>query len=312
MNLPDAPKRHDVIAIPVIWVAVGLSILVHLAALIWSPRFRLLSMEVREPGRTSALAVRLVPRALQTPDAAAAASSPRRPAQPALQAAARPWHETPVRPRTVTPKLSRPPLIALNKPAPRTLPSPPALEPSPTLPPAPVPLAQPKASLPPPAEDLAAYIEARRRARGETIAPSAGSSVNASGESELERRNRIVAANLGLNRTPTFGADSTSAGGIFEISELHYDYAQFYFFGFDKDIGRNARQLIEVRKGDYSDIRIAVVRKMISIIQEDVSGDFVWESRRSGRRITLSARPGDSAGLEEFIMRDVFPDARRP
>ena len=128
----------------------------------------------------------------------------------------------------------------------------------------------------------------------------------------MERRNRIVAENLGLNRTPTFGADPRSAGGIFEISELHYDEAQFYFFGLDKDIGRNARQLIDVRKGNYSDIRIAVVRKMISIIREEVSGDFVWMSHQSGRRVTLSARPGDTAELEEFIMRDVFPDARRP
>lgn len=121
-----------------------------------------------------------------------------------------------------------------------------------------------------------------------------------------------MAANLGLNRTPTFGADPRNAGGIFQISELHYDDAQFYFFGFDKDIGRNARQLIDVRKGDYSDIRIAVVRKMISIIREEVSGDFVWVSQRTGRRVTLSARPGDSTELEEFIMHDVFPDARRP
>ena len=312
MNWRNAPKRHDVIAIPVIWVAVGLSLLVHLAALVWSPRSRILTTEGREPGRTSALAVRLLPRASQIPNAAATAPSPRHPAQAPLRAAARPRHETPVRPRAMTPEPPRPPLIALDKPAPRTLASPPAFEPSPIVPPAPVPLAQPRPSPPPSAEDLSAYIEARRRARGETSAPSVGSSANASGESESERRNRIVAANLGLNRTPTFGADRRSAGGIFEISELHYDDAQFYFFGFDKDIARNARQLIEVRKGDYSDIRVAVVRKMISIIREEVSGDFVWVSQRSGRRVTLSARPDDNAGLEEFIMRDVFPDARRP
>jgi hypothetical protein len=28
--------------------------------------------------------------------------------------------------------------------------------------------------------------------------------------------------------------------------------------------------------------------------------------------VTLSARPGDNAGLEDFIMHDVFPDPRQP
>jgi hypothetical protein len=173
----------------------------------------------------------------------------------------------------------------------------------------PAPVAQPAPLSPPPAEDLAAYIEARRRARGESSAPSVAETTT---ESELDRRNRIVAANLGLNRTPTFGDPSRNAGGIFEIKELRYDDAQFYFFGFNKDIGRDAKQLIEVRKGDNSDIRIAVVRKMISIIRQEISGDFLWVSHRMGRQVTLSARPGDNAGLEEFIMRDVFPDASRP
>jgi hypothetical protein len=35
-------------------------------------------------------------------------------------------------------------------------------------------------------------------------------------------------------------------------------------------------------------------------------------SRRLGRQIRLSARPGDNAGLEDFIMRDVFPDPHVP
>mgnify|MGYP000188239126 CR=1 FL=1 len=93
---------------------------------------------------------------------------------------------------------------------------------------------------------------------------------------------------------------------------MNYDNAEFYFFGFDKDIGRNAKQRIEVSKGNNSDIRIAVVRKMISIIRENVSGDFTWVSQRLGRQVRLSARPEDNAGLEDFIMHDIFPDARQP
>jgi len=164
---------------------------------------------------------------------------------------------------------------------------------------------------PAPAEDLAAYIEARRRARGEMPTASGDAPGTKTGESDVERRNRIVASNLGLNRTPTFGREESNAGGMFQIRELHYDDAQVYFFGFDKDIARNAKQLIEVRRGNNSDIRIAVVRKMIDIIRENVPGDFVWISYRTGRHVTLSARPSDDAALEDFIMRDVFLEAQR-
>lgn len=163
----------------------------------------------------------------------------------------------------------------------------------------------------PPAQDLAAYVEARRRARGEAPASPAADAA-ASEARDIARRDRIVAANLGLDRTPTFGNDPRTAGGLFQITDLGYDDARFYFFGFDRDIGRNARQLIEVRRGDNADIRIAIVRRMIGIIREKISGDFFWVSQRLGRQVTLSARPEDNAGLEDFILRDVFPDARVP
>jgi hypothetical protein len=162
-----------------------------------------------------------------------------------------------------------------------------------------------------PAQDLAAYVDARRRARGEApVSDTTGA--RATDESDIARRDRIVAANLGLDRTPVFGNGPKNAGGLFQIVELGYDDARFYFFGFDKDIARNARQLIDVRKGGERDIRIAVVRRMIAIIREKIAGDFVWVSQRLDRRVTLSARPEDNAGLEDFILRDVFPDARLP
>jgi hypothetical protein len=130
-------------------------------------------------------------------------------------------------------------------------------------------------------------------------------------EDENTRANRIAAANLGSDRTPTFGADKNRGGGIFSIQRLGYDYAEFLFFGWNKDIARNTTQVIEVRKGNNSDIRIAVVRRMIVIIREHESGDFVFESRRLGRNVTLSARPRDNAGLEDFMMREFFGDASR-
>lgn len=129
-------------------------------------------------------------------------------------------------------------------------------------------------------------------------------------EDENERLNRIVAANLGTLRTPSFG-EEINGGGIFRIQRMHHDYAEFVFFGWNKDIRRNARQLIEVRRGAHGDIRLAVIRRMIEIIRERESGDFVWESERLGRSVTLSARAGDNAGLERFLMQDLFGESRQ-
>jgi len=159
---------------------------------------------------------------------------------------------------------------------------------------------------------MASYIEARRRARGESApATFPGSVSNAPPvEDDNARTNRIVAANLASQRALTFGYDPAQGGGIFQIEHMGYDNAEFLFFGWNKEIRRKTKQLIEVRKGSNSDIRIAVVRRMVAIIREHEQGDFLWESRRLGRDVTLSARARDNAGLEDFMMSEFFPGAR--
>jgi hypothetical protein len=152
--------------------------------------------------------------------------------------------------------------------------------------------------------DLATYLEAKRRARGAS-APSDNSPQAQSAESDEARANRIAAANVGAGRKPTFGPTPVG-GGIFSIQRLRYDYAEFLFYGWNKDIHRNTTQLIEVSKGAESDIRLAVVRRMIVIIREHEQNDFLWESHRLGRYVTLSARARDNAGLEDFLMREFF------
>ena len=112
-----------------------------------------------------------------------------------------------------------------------------------------------------------------------------------------------------MNGRPTFGKDPKNGGGIFQIKTLEYSYAEFYFFGWNKDISRNSKQVIEVRKGENGDIRIAVVRKMIGIIREHETGEFLWESHRLGRQLTLSARARDNAELE--ILHDAGVLLRR-
>ena len=162
--------------------------------------------------------------------------------------------------------------------------------------------------------DLSAFIAARRQARGEPAnAGAQGREPDAPpAESEKERLNRIVTANLGLNKVPTFGDDPRRGGGMFQLRHLGSEDADFYFNGWNQDIGRVARQLIEVRRGTNPDIRLAVVRRIIEIIRAQEPGDFIWVSRRLGRQVALSARAGDTAALEEFIMRDFFGDGRSP
>lgn len=152
--------------------------------------------------------------------------------------------------------------------------------------------------------DLDAYIEARRRARGASTPtpPPAAEDADA-------RSRSIIAGNLGTQRERTFGYDPRQGGGMFQIQRLNYDYAEFLFLGWNNEISRNTKQLIEVRRGNNSDIRIAVVRRMIAIIRENSQEDFLWLSQRLGRSVMLSARAKDNAGLEDFMMRDFFYDA---
>jgi len=156
--------------------------------------------------------------------------------------------------------------------------------------------------------DMTAMLEARRRARGDPPPPPPAPRP---GEDDNARRDRIVAENLGSQRAPSYGQQAQGSGGIFQLEHVYYDYADFTFYGWNRDISRNARQLIEVRKGNYSDIRIAVVRRMIAIIREYEQEDFRWESTRLKRSVILSARQRDTTGLEEFLMREFFEASMR-
>ncbi|MCX7891875.1 MAG: hypothetical protein N2544_05840 [Burkholderiales bacterium] len=216
------------------------------------------------------------------------------PAAPPVTAPAPPSAKRGEPPRPARP--APPPVIARAEPG--AAPAPPAAAPA-----------------PPAAEsDLASYIEARRKARAEATAPAseAAPPPARAQESERERHSREVAAKLGLDNSPTIGYDPRAGGGIFQIQYVAADQAEFVFFGWNRDIRRNTRQRVKVERGENPDIRIAVVRKMIAIIRENVSGDFVWVSQRLRRDVTLSARVQDNAGLEDFLMQEFFGDARLP
>lgn len=281
-------RPRDGVREPAIWLAFALSLLIHGAALWqWLPDLRLALTEQSE-GRDSSsmLSVQLAPRSIPAPPSVPA------PMQAQRQAKA-------VAPKPAPRPQASPPVIALNERA--------ANVPAPQATPAPV--APPSPARPAVEGDLSSYIEARRRSRAESAPSPAPSETvpNATmAEDENTRANRIAAANLGVGTKPTFGREP-HGGGIFSIHRLREDYAEFIFFGWSKDIQRNTAQLIEVRRGSDSDIRIAVVRRMIAIIREHEQGDFQWESKRLGRQLTLSARARDNAGLEDFMLRE-FPE----
>lgn len=295
-----AQLHGDSVRIPSVWLAFAVSVLLH-ALLLWSgwlPDLRSLTLEDPTKGRSEgALAVRISP----PPRTAAPAAQPSPPPSPAPAPSAK--------------ALATPPGKATRE-APRLL----AREAAPSravVPP-------PSAATPPPAAaspavqgDLASLVEARRRAREQVASPPSAPALaqTARVETEQERDNRIAAERLGLNRTPSFdGGERRSGGGIFQVARLGYEDAEFFFYGWNKQIRRNSRQMIEVRRGDAPSMEVAVVRKMISIIREYTKEDFTWDSQRLGREVVLSARPGDNAQLEDFMMREFFyqaPPARR-
>ena len=285
-RIDEFRSRQDGLVVPKIWVAVALSILLHIAAL-----WQLPPLSIQLPGLGKGASETRIPLTLRL--------APPSPSLPAVDAAPPQPSPKPVlraqRPKAQPRPQPAPPVIALNKPAPDTRSR------APVAPSVPPPVAAPKPAPPAIEGDLASYIEARRRARGE---PSP-----APGENDDARSKRIIAGNLGSSREQTFGYDPRQGGGMFQIERVSTDHAEFLFYGWNKDIGRNIKQLIEVQRGNNRDIRIAVVRKMIAIIREESQEDFLWESQRLGRRLTLSARARDNEGLEEFMMREFFYDA---
>ena len=275
---------RDRITIPTVWAAFALSLALHALVLWgWLPRPVLYPFEELEKGRKSgALALRLAPPRVAQPEVPAVPPAPPAPAARSKTVPA-------PAPRRAKPAPPAPPVLAIEQPA------------------------RPALAAPaPPAQDFAALVEARRRAReaAQPSSPAAPASPPQPAETEQARHNRIVAENLGLNRRPSFGTDRRHGGGIFQIERMGYDSAEFQFFGWNSAIQRESRQVIEVRRGTNPSMELAVVRRMIAVIREQADGDFLWESNRLGRDVVLSARAADNAGLEDFLLREFFPEYR--
>jgi hypothetical protein len=153
--------------------------------------------------------------------------------------------------------------------------------------------------------DMMAQLEAKRRLRAEQ-APQA---TEGSGESEAARANRIARANIAA--AVGKGQDKEDTGGMFQIRNQTFNSADISFRGWNSNFKRNWSQLVRVEQGGEPDIETAVVKKMIDIIRQYKQEDFVWESHRLNRNITLSARQRDTSELQAFLLKEFYPDYKR-
>lgn len=202
------------------------------------------------------------------------------PANPAPAAAAVP---APTPPRRQTHTVRRPPLPPVQSPlvlpAPPQAPPPPASKPAPTLPPD-----------APQATDMASYVAAMR-ARKEAAARQAAG-YDAAPPSAEAARDAAIARNLqsGTQGTLTILArDSRSIRFTFRYRPSMFS-----------SLMQETRS-IEIAPGE--DLLKAFAHAVAQLIHQHYSDDFNWE-RMSGPSVSLSARPGDSAALEEFIRRE--------
>ena len=147
--------------------------------------------------------------------------------------------------------------------------------------------------------DMMAYVNTKRQQRLATENDAAKQNAEAvakeQGPSAEQVREQRIKDNL-----------KVGTNGIFEITSLSARHAGFSFRGWTSDYSNARREAFEVEAGVGQDIRLLVVRKMIVLIRQHYQGDFNWESQRLGRVVIQSARPEDNAGLEDFMMMEIF------
>lgn len=201
-----------------------------------------------------------------------------------------PVQPTPPPEPTVRPSPARP-TLARRTPAPREAPR----VPESPLPPVPAPTTAPPV-------DMLAMIEAQRAQR--RAAEAASARAPPSPENIEPSREEAAIASLSRNLQTLSGREGV--GGVFQILHMGPRRAEFAFNGWRPDSQRKWREVIEVDAGFGGNVELAVVKRMIELIRTHYTGDFHWESHRLVRVVLLSARPEDSEGLEDFLMREFF------
>lgn len=147
--------------------------------------------------------------------------------------------------------------------------------------------------------DMASYVKAQQAKRNSQEADAARQNADAAarelGPSQEQMREERIKANLKIG-----------TNGIFEITSLSSRHAAFSFKGWTNDYSNARRESFEVEASTGQDVRLVMIRKMITLIRKHYDGDFNWQSERLHREIVKSARLEDSAELEEFMMMEFF------
>jgi hypothetical protein len=177
---------------------------------------------------------------------------------------------------------------------------------------APVLIAEQPNSLPPPPPetkeapemDMSAMLNAARERRRNTEQSAAQENQAAQQGSRGMSAQEVAEANVKRSMRQASGRDGTN--GVFQIISKSTRTGSFSFRGWTPGGDRSWRQVIEVDAGLGGNVELAIVRRMIELIRTHYTGDFNWESQRLGRVINLSARPKDSAELENFMMKEFF------
>lgn len=147
--------------------------------------------------------------------------------------------------------------------------------------------------------DMASYVKMQQAKRQSSETDAAKQNAEAVareiGPSEDEKRNERIKANF-----------KRGSNGLFNISSLTSRHATFSFKGWTNDYSNAQLQFFEVEATGNQNIKLLIVKRMISLIREHYQGDFNWQSHRLDRVIVQSARLEDNAGLEEFLMKELF------
>ncbi|WP_041370234.1 hypothetical protein [Methylovorus glucosotrophus] len=265
-------------------IAIVISLLIHAILLFTVIIHPLDSGPEAEPAESSQIVMQLGPKA-----APKAAETP----QPSTQAEPEPAPAPKAPPKAVSKPVSKP-----SKPTspPVMAAQPPARDQAPTpldrrVPPQPA----PEPDMSPPPTDMMSYVKQqqdRRRAQGDPSILNEDAAAKDRGPTADEIREANIQRNL-----------KEAGGGVFQITQMSSRGAKFVFRGW-RYFSNPRTEYIEVEAPPDGDIRRAVVKRMIEIIRRDYKGDFTWESKRLGRVVTLSARPQDNDGLEDFLIKD--------
>ena len=147
--------------------------------------------------------------------------------------------------------------------------------------------------------DMMAYVNQQRAKRQASESDAAKQNADAVarevGLTDEQKRDERIKSNF-----------QNGTNGIFEITSLSGRNATFSFLGWTTSLSNAKRQFFEIEAKSGQDVRLLMIKRMISLIREHYQGDFDWDSHRLGKVVKLSARPEDSAGLEEFIMTEFF------